>query len=38
VATEREKLETMAESLGIEDHAGLTDDELRSLISKKTAR
>ncbi len=38
VATEREKLETMARSLGIKDHAGLTDDELRSLISKKTAR
>lgn len=38
VSTEREKLETMAKSLGIKDHASLTDDELRSLISKKTAR
>ena len=38
VATEREKLETMAKSLGIKDHASLTDDELRSLISKRTMR
>ena len=37
VSTEREKLETMANSLGIEDHAGLTDDELRTLISKRLA-
>jgi sec-independent protein translocase protein TatA len=35
VATEREKLESIASSLGIEDHAGLTDEELRILISKK---
>ncbi len=37
VSTEREKLETMADSLGIEDHAGLTDGELRALISKRLA-
>jgi sec-independent protein translocase protein TatA len=35
VATERKKLETIASSLGIEDHAGLTDEELRVLISKR---
>ena len=35
VATEREKLETMANSLGIEIDAALTDEELRLLISKK---
>ena len=35
VSTEREKLETMANSLGIEGHQGLTDDELRVLISKR---
>lgn len=34
VATEREKLEMMAASLGI-DHAGKSDDELRSLISQR---
>lgn len=37
VATERKKLESIASSLGIEDHAGLTDDELRILISKRMA-
>jgi sec-independent protein translocase protein TatA len=35
VATERKKLETIASSLGIEGHAGLTDEELRILISKR---
>lgn len=35
VSTEREKLETLADSLGIDDHAGLTDEELRALISKR---
>jgi sec-independent protein translocase protein TatA len=35
VATERKKLELIASSLGIKDHIGLTDDELRTLISKK---
>ncbi|HJU34596.1 MAG TPA: twin-arginine translocase TatA/TatE family subunit [Nitrososphaera sp.] len=35
VASERKKLELIANSLGIEDHAGLTDEELRILISKK---
>ena len=35
VATERKKLELIASSLGIKDHTGLTDDELRTLISKK---
>ncbi|HVX01654.1 MAG TPA: twin-arginine translocase TatA/TatE family subunit [Nitrososphaera sp.] len=34
VATEREKLETMATSLGI-DHAGKSDDELKTLISQR---
>lgn len=34
VATEREKLEKIASSLGI-DFAGKSDDELRSLISQK---
>jgi sec-independent protein translocase protein TatA len=34
VATEREKLEMMATSLGI-DHAGKSDEELRSLISQR---
>lgn len=38
VSTEREKLETLADSLGIEDHEGLTDDELKTLISKRLAR
>ncbi len=37
VSTEREKLETIASSLGIDDHAGLTDDQLRTLISKRMA-
>lgn len=35
VATERKKLESIAISLGIEDHASLTDEELRNLISKR---
>jgi sec-independent protein translocase protein TatA len=35
VATERKKLESIAISLGIEDHASLTDEELRTLISKR---
>ena len=35
VATERKKLESIASSLGIEDHEGLTDEELRVLISKR---
>lgn len=34
VSTEREKLEMMATSLGI-DHAGKSDDELRALISQR---
>ncbi len=34
VATEREKLEAMAVSLGI-DHAGKTDEELRALILER---
>jgi sec-independent protein translocase protein TatA len=37
VATEREKLETIASSLGIDDHDGLTDEQLRTLISKRMA-
>lgn len=37
VSSEREKLETLADSLGIDDHAGLSDDELRALISKRLA-
>lgn len=37
VATEREKLETIASSLGIDDYAGLTDEQLRMLISKRMA-
>jgi sec-independent protein translocase protein TatA len=37
VATEREKLETIAGSLGIDDYAGLTDEQLRMLISKRMA-
>ena len=37
VSTEREKLETIASSLGIEDYAGLTDEQLRMLISKRMA-
>jgi sec-independent protein translocase protein TatA len=35
VSTEREKLETIANSLGIDDYDGLTDDQLRTLISKR---
>ena len=35
VATERKKLESIASSLGIEGHTGLTDEELRILISKR---
>lgn len=35
VATEREKLETIANSLGIGDYGGLTDEQLRTLISKR---
>lgn len=37
VATEREKLETIANSLGIGDYAGLSDEQLRMLISKRMA-
>lgn len=37
VGSEREKLETLADSLGIADHSGLSDDELRALISKRLA-
>jgi sec-independent protein translocase protein TatA len=37
VATEREKLEKMADSLGIGDYISLTDEQLRSLISKRIA-
>lgn len=37
VSSEREKLETMASTLGIEDYAGLTDEELRRVISKRMA-
>ena len=35
VDSEREKLESIATSLGIEDRARLTDEELRTLISKR---
>lgn len=35
VFSEREKLETIANSLGIVDHAGLTNEQLRTLISKR---
>jgi sec-independent protein translocase protein TatA len=35
VASEREKLETIADSLGIDDYAGLSDEQLRMLISKR---
>jgi sec-independent protein translocase protein TatA len=34
VASEREKLEAIASSLGV-DHIGKTDDQLRSMISKR---
>lgn len=37
VSSEREKLETLANSLGIDGHAGLSDEELRALISKRLA-
>ncbi|HEX2014537.1 MAG TPA: twin-arginine translocase TatA/TatE family subunit [Nitrososphaera sp.] len=37
VASEREKLETIANSLGIDDYDGLTDEQLRTLISKRMA-
>jgi sec-independent protein translocase protein TatA len=37
VSSEREKLETIANSLGIDDYAGLTDEQLRTLISKRMA-
>jgi sec-independent protein translocase protein TatA len=37
VATEREKLETIASSLDIDDYEGLTDEQLRMLISKRMA-
>jgi sec-independent protein translocase protein TatA len=37
VTTEREKLETIANSLGIDDYDGLTDEQLRMLISKRMA-
>jgi hypothetical protein len=35
VATERKKLESIAISLDIEDYDDLTDEELRTLISKR---
>ncbi len=35
VDSERKKLELIANSLGIENHTGLTDEELRVLISKR---
>jgi sec-independent protein translocase protein TatA len=38
VDSERKKLELIANSLGIEDHAGLTDEELRILIAKRISR
>lgn len=37
VTSEREKLETMAKTLGI-DHANKTDDDLRNLISSKLGK
>ncbi|HEX2613954.1 MAG TPA: twin-arginine translocase TatA/TatE family subunit [Nitrososphaera sp.] len=37
VASEREKLETIAASLGIEDYDSLSDEELRNLIAKRMA-
>jgi sec-independent protein translocase protein TatA len=37
VSSEREKLETIANSIGIEDYYGLTDEQLRMLISKRMA-
>jgi sec-independent protein translocase protein TatA len=37
VATEREKLETIASSLGIDNYNSLTDEQLRTLISKRMA-
>jgi len=35
VDSERKKLELIATSLGIEDHEGLTNEQLRTLISKR---
>lgn len=35
VSTEREKLETIASSLGIEGYISLSDDDLRNLIAKR---
>ena len=35
VSSEREKLETIANSLGIDDYTGLTDEQLRMLITKR---
>jgi sec-independent protein translocase protein TatA len=35
VASEREKLETIASSLGIENYSSLADEELRNLIAKR---
>lgn len=37
VSSEREKLETLASSLGLVVRAGLSDEELRALISKRMA-
>lgn len=37
VATEREKLETIASSLGIENYSNISDDDLRNLIFKRMA-
>jgi sec-independent protein translocase protein TatA len=37
VATEREKLETIAASLGITDFSNIADEDLRKLISKRMA-
>lgn len=37
VSTEREKLETIASSLGIEGYLNLSDEDLRSLIAKRMA-
>jgi sec-independent protein translocase protein TatA len=37
VASEREKLETIAASLGIEDYDNLSDEDLRNLIAKRMA-
>ncbi|HKX81827.1 MAG TPA: twin-arginine translocase TatA/TatE family subunit [Nitrososphaera sp.] len=37
VSTEREKLETLADTLGISERAHMSDDELRALISRRLA-